>query len=105
MRVLLAEDQPRVAAAVAKGLRRHGAAVDIAPDGVQALFRARVHRYDVVVLDRDLPEMHGDDVCRALSTDERITKILMLTAAAGMDDVVGGLSLGADDCVHHLRGP
>jgi two-component system, OmpR family, response regulator VanR len=97
MRVLIAEDQPRVAGAVARGLRREGLAVDIAADGAEALLKARVTRYDVVILDRDLPEMHGDDVCRALSTDERITKILMLTAASGMDDVVGGLSLGADD--------
>ena len=97
MRVLLAEDQPRVAAAVAKGLRRHGAAVDVAPDGAQALYRARVTRYDVVVLDRDLPELHGDEVCRLLSTDERETKVLMLTAADTTDDLVDGLALGADD--------
>jgi len=97
MRVLLAEDQPRVAAAVAKGLRRHGAAVDVAPDGAQALFRARVHRYDVVVLDRDQPEVHGDDVCRVLSREQPETRILMLTAARTTDDLVEGLSMGADD--------
>jgi DNA-binding response OmpR family regulator len=97
MRVLLAEDQPRVAAAVAKGLRRHGAAVDVAPDGAQALYRARVTRYDVVVLDRDLPEVHGDDVCRALTSEQPDTRILMLTAARTTDDVVEGLALGADD--------
>src|SRR3954447_14117883 len=97
MRILLAEDEPRVAAAVAKGLRRHGAAVDVAPDGAQALFRARVHRYDVVVLDRDLPELHGDDVCRALSAEQPQTRILMLTAARSTDDLVQGLALGADD--------
>jgi two-component system response regulator VanR len=97
VRVLLAEDQPRVAAAVAKGLRRHGAAVDVAPDGAQALYRARVTRYDVVVLDRDLPEVHGDDVCRALTSEQPDTRILMLTAARTTDDVVEGLALGADD--------
>jgi DNA-binding response OmpR family regulator len=97
MRVLLAEDEPRVADAIARGLRRHGAAVDVAPDGSDALFKARVHPYDVVVLDRDLPELHGDDVCRALAREQPETKVLMLTAARGLDDVVEGLSLGADD--------
>ncbi len=97
MRVLLAEDHPKVAAAIAKGLRRHGAAVDVAPDGADALYRARVHRYDVVVLDRDLPEVHGDDVCRALSAEQPETKVLMLTAARTTDDLVAGLALGADD--------
>jgi DNA-binding response OmpR family regulator len=97
MRVLIAEDERQLADALARGLQREGMAVDIANDGQRALMNARVNAYDVVVLDRDLPEMHGDDVCRALSEDERITKILMLTAASGMDDVVGGLSLGADD--------
>ena len=97
MRVLLAEDEPRVAAAIARGLRRHGAAVDVAPDGAEALFNARVHPYDVVVLDRDLPELHGDDVCRALNAERPDTKILMLTAARTTDDLVTGLALGADD--------
>lgn len=97
MRVLLAEDEPRVAAAVAKGLRRHGAAVDVAPDGADALFHARVHPYDVVVLDRDLPEVHGDEVCRILNAEQPETKILMLTAARTTDDLVTGLALGADD--------
>ncbi|WP_372788246.1 response regulator transcription factor [Paraconexibacter sp.] len=97
MRLLLAEDEPRVAAAVAKGLRRHGAAVDVAPDGADALYRARVHPYDVVILDRDLPRMHGDDVCRALSAEQPDTKILMLTAARSTDDLVEGLAMGADD--------
>ncbi len=97
MRVLLAEDQPRVAAAIAKGLRRHGAAVDVAQDGASALRAARVHPYDVVVLDRDLPEVHGDDVCRALNAEQPATKVLMLTAARTTDDLVSGLALGADD--------
>ena len=64
MRVLVVEDEPRVAAAIARGLRRHGAAVDVSGDGEGALFHARVYSYDVVVLDRDLPGIHGDDVCR-----------------------------------------
>jgi DNA-binding response OmpR family regulator len=97
VRVLLAEDQPRVAAAVARGLRRHGAAVDVAGDGATALSQARIHPYDVVVLDRDLPELHGDDVCRALAGEQPGTKILMLTAARTTRDVVEGLTLGADD--------
>jgi DNA-binding response OmpR family regulator len=99
MRVLIAEDERQLADALARGLKREGMAVDVANDGERALMNARVYAYDVVVLDRDLPELHGDDVCRALSqrSEGHDTKILMLTAAAGMDDVVDGLSLGADD--------
>jgi two-component system, OmpR family, response regulator VanR len=97
MRVLLAEDEPRVAAAVAKGLRGHGAAVDVAPDGAAALFQARVHPYDVLLLDRDLPGVHGDEVCRALRREQPELKILMLTAARTTDELVDGLALGADD--------
>ncbi|HKG62702.1 MAG TPA: response regulator transcription factor [Solirubrobacteraceae bacterium] len=97
MRVLVAEDEPRVAAAVARGLRREGMAVDVAPDGASALFKARVHPYDVVVLDRDLPELHGDDVCRRLAAEQPATKVLMLTAARSTDSLVEGLALGADD--------
>jgi len=97
MRVLIAEDEPRVAAAVARGLRREGMAVDVAPDGAAALLKARMVPYDVVVLDRDLPAVHGDDVCRALAAERPATKILMLTAARGVEDLVDGLALGADD--------
>ena len=97
MRVLVAEDEPRVAAAVARGLRREGMAVDVAGDGAAALFKARVVPYDVVVLDRDLPRVHGDDVCRALTAEQPGTKVLMLTAARSTDDLVDGLALGADD--------
>jgi two-component system response regulator VanR len=97
MRVLIAEDEPRVAAAVARGLRREGMAVDVAPDGEAALYKARVVGYDVVVLDRDLPRVHGDDVCRTLITERPEIRILMLTAARGTDDLVDGLALGADD--------
>src|SRR3954462_10524146 len=97
MRILIAEDERRLAGAIARGLRREGMAVDITHDGASALMKARVFSYDVVVLDRDLPELHGDEVCRRLSGDERETKVLMLTAADGLDDVVDGLTLGADD--------
>jgi two-component system, OmpR family, response regulator VanR len=97
MRVLVAEDERRVADAVARGLRREGVAVDVAPDGASALFKARVVDYDVVVLDRDLPEVHGDDVCRALASEQPDTKVLMLTASGTLDDLVDGLALGADD--------
>jgi two-component system response regulator VanR len=97
MRVLVAEDERRLAGAIARGLRREGMAVDITHDGASALVKARVVPYDVVVLDRDLPELHGDEVCRRLSDDDRETKVLMLTAADSLDDVVDGLGLGADD--------
>jgi len=97
MRILVAEDEPRIAAAVARGLRREGMAVDVAPDGAAALYKARVNPYDVVVLDRDLPELHGDDVCRTLSAEQPRTKVLMLTAARSTDELVQGLALGADD--------
>ncbi|MEA2288464.1 MAG: hypothetical protein QOD55_461, partial [Solirubrobacteraceae bacterium] len=97
MRLLVVEDEPRVANAVARGLRRHGAAVDVVADGADALFHARVYPYDVVVLDRDLPKVHGDEVCRTLNSEQPDTKILMLTAAHTTDDLVGGLALGADD--------
>jgi two-component system, OmpR family, response regulator VanR len=97
MRVLLAEDERRVADAVARGLRREGMAVDVAYDGATALDKARLTPYDVVVLDRDLPEIHGDDVCRTLRSEEPDSRVLMLTAANGVNDLVDGLSLGADD--------
>jgi DNA-binding response OmpR family regulator len=97
VRILVAEDEPRIAAAVARGLRREGMAVDVAPDGAVALYKARVNPYDVVVLDRDLPELHGDEVCRTLSAEQPRTKVLMLTAARSTDELVQGLSLGADD--------
>ena len=97
MRVLIAEDEPRVGDAVARGLRREGMAVDLARDGETALRKALAAPYDVVVLDRDLPALHGDDVCRTLSAERPETKVLMLTAAGGVDDLVGGLAIGADD--------
>jgi DNA-binding response OmpR family regulator len=96
MRILVVEDEPLLADAVAQGLRHEAHAVDVAYDGAAALERIGVNDYDVVVLDRDIPAVHGDDVCRAivLGNDARV---LMLTAAAGIDDRVTGLSLGADD--------
>ncbi|HEX6618384.1 MAG TPA: response regulator transcription factor, partial [Solirubrobacteraceae bacterium] len=97
MRILIAEDERRLAGTIARGLRREGMAVDITHDGASALMKARVFPYDVVVLDRDLPEVHGDDVCRALNAERPDTKILMVTAARTTDDLVTGLSLGADD--------
>jgi two-component system, OmpR family, response regulator VanR len=97
VRVLLAEDERRVAEALARGLRREGMAVDVAYDGVTALDKARLNPYDVVVLDRDLPRLHGDEVCRTLRDEEPYSRLLMLTAATGTDELVTGLSLGADD--------
>ncbi len=97
MRVLVAEDEPRLADAIAEWLRGDAHAVDVAYDGEAALRRLGVHSYDVVVLDRDLPLVHGDDVCRELVRSESTARVLMLTAAAEITDRVAGLGLGADD--------
>ena len=97
MRVLVVEDERRLADAIARGLRREGMAVDLAGDGADALAKSRVVRYDVLVLDRDLPEVHGDDVCRMVRAERPGTAIIMLTASAELEDLVEGLSLGADD--------
>jgi DNA-binding response OmpR family regulator len=97
MRVLLAEDHAELAQTVATGLRREGMAVDIALDGAEALERIAVHGYDVLVLDRDLPRVHGDDVCRRLADEQAGVRVLMLTAASSVEDRVAGLGLGADD--------
>jgi DNA-binding response OmpR family regulator len=97
MRVLIAEDERRLADAIARGLRREGMAVDLAPDGSDALLKARVIRYDVLMLDRELPGVHGDEVCRAVRGERPETGILMLTAGGAIEDLVEGLSLGADD--------
>src|SRR5947207_9353999 len=97
MRILIAEDEPRLAEALARGLRRGGWAVDVALDGGAALQRSAVVDYDAVVLDRDLPEVHGDDVCRGLVAAERPPRIIMLTAAAEVAERIEGLNLGADD--------
>ena len=97
MRVLIAEDERRLADTLADGLRTRGLAVDVAHDGEQALFKARVYPYDVIVLDRDMPRVHGDEVCRAVNAEQPRTKVLMLTAAVAEEDLVDGLALGADD--------
>ncbi|MFB9832354.1 response regulator transcription factor [Actinoallomurus acaciae] len=97
MRVLIVEDHRELAETVAAGLRREGMAVDVAWDGPAALERTSVNRYEVVVLDRDLPGLHGDDVCRSLVADGHPARVLMLTAAATIEDRVDGLSSGADD--------
>ena len=97
MRVLVVEDHQELAEAVAAGLRREGMAVDLSFDGDNALDQASWTDYDVIVLDRDLPGTHGDEVCTALITAGKTTRILMLTASATIADRVDGLTLGADD--------
>jgi DNA-binding response OmpR family regulator len=97
MRVLVVEDHARLATTVATVLRREGMAVDVAFDGHDALEHAGATGYDVIVLDRNLPGLHGDEVCQALVAEGCQSRLLMLTAAATMDDVVDGLGLGADD--------
>jgi DNA-binding response OmpR family regulator len=97
MRVLIVEDERDTADAVARGLRRQGLAVDVAGDGREALAKAALVSYDVVVLDRDLPEVHGDEVCRRLRAFDEPASVLMLTAAGDVGDRVAGLTLGADD--------
>lgn len=93
----MVEDEPLLADAVAEWLRGDAHAVDVVLDGGAALERLGVNDYDVVVLDRDLPVVHGDDVCRALVESESTARVLMLTAATDIDDRVEGLALGADD--------
>src|SRR5579871_2590536 len=97
MRVLVVEDQKELAATIAVGLRREGMAVDIVFDGEQALAHAGRCSYDVVVLDRDLPRLHGDEVCRTLVAQGSRSRVLMLTAAGTIEHRVDGLGLGADD--------
>ena len=97
MRVLIVEDETDTAAAVARGLRREGLAVDVAADGQEALLKSTIAGYDVVVLDRDLPVVHGDEVCRRLNALDPPPAVLMLTAAGAVEDRVAGLAVGADD--------
>jgi DNA-binding response OmpR family regulator len=97
MRVLIVEDEPPLARAVARGLRAEGMAVDIALDGGEALVKAAACPYEVIVLDRDLPVVHGDEVCRQLVAGDRNGRVLMLTAAREITDRIEGLNLGADD--------
>ncbi|MEU4245520.1 response regulator transcription factor [Actinoplanes sp. NPDC026619] len=97
MRVLVAEDEKLMADTVAEGLRRLSMAVDVVYDGESALERLGVNRYDVAVLDRDMPGRTGDEVCRWMAASGLTTRVLLLTAAAGIRDRVEGLGLGADD--------
>jgi len=97
VRVLVVEDEQVLADAVAEWLRREAFAVDVAYDGDAALERLGVTEYDVVVLDRDLPVVHGDEVCRAIVDSDAYTRVLMLTAATSVRERVAGLGLGADD--------
>ncbi|MGH2857306.1 MAG: response regulator transcription factor [Solirubrobacteraceae bacterium] len=97
MRVLVVEDFEVLAQSIATGLRREGMAVDVVLDGTDALARLAVTRYDVIVLDRDLPGVHGDEICRRVVGGEAESRVLMLTAARTLRDRVEGLDLGADD--------
>jgi DNA-binding response OmpR family regulator len=97
VRVLVVEDHAKLALTLATGLRQAGMAVDVVFDGSEALDHIAATLYDVVVLDRDLPGVHGDDVCRALAAEGAQSRILMLTAAGAVEDRVEGLALGADD--------
>ncbi|MBO3748080.1 response regulator transcription factor [Streptosporangiaceae bacterium NEAU-GS5] len=97
MRVLVVEDERVLADAIATGLRREAMAVDVAYDGAEALEKTSYIDYDVIVLDRDLPKVHGDEVARKLVFDRSASRIIMLTAAGDVDDKVEGLELGADD--------
>ena len=97
MRVLVVEDFEILAAAIGTGLRREGMAVDVVLDGTEALEHLAVTRYDVVVLDRDIPGVHGDEVCRQIVAGRSQSRVLMLTAASTVRERVDGLGLGADD--------
>jgi DNA-binding response OmpR family regulator len=97
MRILVAEDERFLADLVAEGLRERAMAVDIAYDGAAALERLAVNDYDVLVLDRDLPGVHGDDVCQELARRGERVRILMLTASGEVHERIDGLNLGADD--------
>ena len=97
MRILVAEDERLMADAIAEWLRREAFAVDVAYDGDTALERLGVNEYDVVVLDRDLPVVPGDEICRAIVDSAAQTRVLMVTAAAAVRERVAGLAIGADD--------
>ncbi|MEU5342077.1 MULTISPECIES: response regulator transcription factor [unclassified Streptomyces] len=97
MRVLIAEDERMLADAVAEGLREEAFAVDVVHDGDSALERLSVNEYDVLLLDRDLPVVHGDEVCRAVVESGGRTRILMVTAASDVPSRIEGLAIGADD--------
>jgi DNA-binding response OmpR family regulator len=97
VRILVVEDFEVLARSIGTGLRREGMAVDVVLDGTDALGHLAITRYDVVVLDRDLPGVHGDDICRQIVADRSDVRVLMLTAADTVKDRVDGLGLGADD--------
>src|SRR3984957_13015162 len=97
MRVLVVEDFEVLARSIGTGLRREGMAVDVVLDGHDALAHLALTRYDVVVLDRDLPGVHGDEICRRIVAEDSGSRILMLTAAGTIRDRVDGLGMGADD--------
>jgi len=97
MRILVIEDEPRMASVIAKGLREHSYAVDVAPDGAAGLYQTSINDYDVIVLDVLLPEMDGYEVCRELRQRGDTTPVLMLTARAAVDDRIAGFDAGADD--------
>ncbi len=97
MRILIVEDEPRLAELIAQRLRREGMAVDVAGDGAMALAKLHVAVYDAVVLDRDLPEVHGDVVCARLAQREQRPRVIMLTASSAVAERIVGLELGADD--------
>ncbi|GAB3149391.1 response regulator transcription factor [Microbacterium neimengense] len=97
MRVLIVEDEPLLADAIQRGLRIEAIAADIARDGARAVDAVAETRYDVIVLDRDVPVIHGDDVCRRITTMSDAPKVLMLTASAAVSERVAGLAIGADD--------
>jgi DNA-binding response OmpR family regulator len=97
MRVLVAEDARALAAVLAEGLRDQGMAVDVAYDGLEAAAKLDLNPYDVIVLDRDLPGIHGDTLCQMITEHDQRVMVLMLTAAGAPGDRVSGLALGADD--------
>ena len=97
MRVLLVEDEPKMANVIAKGLREHSYAVDVVPDGEDGLYLTTINDYDVIVLDVLLPQRDGYEVCRELRSRGDATPVLMLTARAAIDDRVAGFDAGADD--------
>jgi heavy metal response regulator len=97
MRILIVEDEPRMANVIAKGLREQSYAVDVAPDGINGLYQASINDYDVIVLDVLLPHRDGYEVCRELRQRGNTTPVLMLTARATVDDRITGFDAGADD--------
>jgi DNA-binding response OmpR family regulator len=97
MRILVVEDEPDLAGAIATGLRREGYAVDVAADGRSALDRLSVTDYDLVCLDLNLPDIDGLEVCREIAEQSLTTRVLMLTARGGVEDRIAGLDEGADD--------